>query len=361
MRLTETILAHVKHSQPRLLIGPTNTVGQGSAWASVVRSYLGVESEVWKARLGDDPYPYHVDRFIKPHIRNARERFALGNEIANRFTHVLNESGQLFGSPRSMRRVLIAAYARRLRGVRTALLFHGTDIRQPSMHRAGNPDSPFHQINEGLTEKLQWTVSAHRRLLKLWFGTIFISTLDLHAYVSHATWLPVVIAPEWLEPAPAIDVATPRPKVLHMWTRRAFSQSEAIDEVSTGLHEQGLIEYRSVAGIHPEEVRAQVLWADIVIDKVGFGATGVFASEALASGRLVIGAVGDRAREILPAHPVIDATKTTFEGVLRGLVVDRSTWAARAAAGQAFARKYHDGRYSAGVLAKWMGVPVNQP
>ena len=146
-----------------------------------------------------------------------------------------------------------------------------------------------------------------------------------------------------------------------MWTRRAFSQSEVVDQVCTTLHSQGLIEYRSVAGIPPEEVRAQVLWADIVIDKVGFGATGVFSAEALAVGRLVIGAVGERARTILPEHPVIDATTTTFECVLRGLLADRSTWAARATAGQAFARKYHDGRYSAGVLATWMGVPVKQP
>ena len=48
------------------------------------------------------------------------------------------------------------------------------------------------------------------------------------------------------------------------------------------------------------------------------------------------------------------------EQVIRDLVADRTTWATRAAAGQAFARTYHDGRYSAAVLAKWMGVPVNQ-
>jgi len=351
----------MKQRQARLLIGPTNTVGQGSAWAAVARDHLGVPTEVWKAKLGGDSYPYQIERIIQPEIRNAQERAALVKEITERFTHVINESGQPFGSARSMRRVIQDAYGRRLRGVRTAMLFHGSDIRLPSMHRAENPDSPFHQSNNGLTEKLERLVSARRTRLKFWLGTTFITTLDLHAYVSRATWLPVVIAPEWLSPAPAIDVDTPRPKVLHMWTRRAFSQSDAVDQVCTALHAEGLIEYRSVAGIPPEEVRAQILWADIVIDKIGFGATGVFASEALATGRLVLGSVGDRTRAILPEHPVIDATTTTFEGVLRNLVADRSAWAARAAAGQAFARKYHDGRYSAAVLAKWMGVSVNQP
>ena len=351
----------MRQKESRLLIGPTNTVGQGSSWASAVETHLGVKAEVWKAKPGDDPYPYQVDRFIKPHIRDARERSELTREIVQRFTHVINESGQLFGSPRSMRRVIQAAYFRRLYGVHTALLFHGSDIRQPSMHRSEHPDSPFHQSNDGLTEKLERVVSMHRRFLRFWRGQTFISTLDLHAYVPRATWLPVVIAPLWLEPAPAIGVTTPRPKVLHMWTRRAFSKSEVVDQVCAALHDQGLIEYRSVAGLPPEEVRAQVIWADIVIDKVGFGATGVFAAEALATGRLVIGAVGDRTREVLPDHPVLDATTQTFENVLRSLMADRSTWAARAAAGQAFARKYHDGRYSAAVLAKWMGVSVNQP
>jgi len=351
----------VKHSEARLLIGPTNTVGQASTWASTVRALLGVEAEVWKAKLGDEAYPYQVERVLQPEIRDAQEHAALVREIATRFTHVINESGQPFGSARSMRRVIQDAYGRRLHGVRTAMLFHGSDIRLPSKHRAGNPDSPFHQSNDGLTEKLERLVSARRSRLRFWLGTTFITTLDLHAYVSRATWLPVVIAPGWLAPAPPIDVTTSRPKVLHMWTRRAFSQSEVIDKICSALDAEGLIDYRSVAGIPPEEVRAQVLWADIVIDKVGFGATGVFASEALASGRLVIGAVGDRTRMIFPAHPVIDTTTQTFESVLRDLVADRSTWAARAAAGKAFARKYHDGRYSAAVLAKWMGVPVNQP
>lgn len=327
----------------------------------MVRAHLGVEVEVWKAKLGEEPYPYRVERLLQPEIRDAQERGALVKEIATRFTHVINESGQPFGSARSMRRVIQEAYARRLRGVRTAMLFHGSDIRQPSMHRAGNPDSPFHQSNDGLTEKLERLVSARRSRLNFWLGTTFITTLDLHAYVARAIWLPVAIAPSWLTAAPLIDIATPRPKVLHMWTRRALSQSEAVDQICSALHAEGLIDYRSVAGIPPDEVRAQVLWADIVIDKVGFGATGVFSVEALATGRLVIGAVGDRARKIFPAHPVIDAARKTFEGVLRALVADRSTWAARAVAGEAFARKYHDGRYSAEVLAKWMGVQIKQP
>jgi hypothetical protein len=84
-------------------------------------------------------------------------------------------------------------------------------------------------------------------------------------------------------------------------------------------------------------------------------------AEVMASGRLVIGDVDQIARAEVPDLPLIQSSTGTLEQVIRNLVADRSTWATRAAAGEAFARKYHDGRYSAEVLARWMGVSVNQP
>ena len=48
-------------------------------------------------------------------------------------------------------------------------------------------------------------------------------------------------------------VARARPRVLHMWTRRAFSQSDAIDAICGALHDAGLVEYRSVANVPPSE------------------------------------------------------------------------------------------------------------
>jgi hypothetical protein len=134
-----------------------------------------------------------------------------------------------------------------------------------------------------------------------------------------------------------------------------------VDQIGQALHDEGVIEYRSITGVTPAEVRAHVQWSDIVIDKIGLGGTGVMGAEVMASGRLLIGDVDQTVRDELGDLPLIQSSTGTLEQVIRDLVADRSTWANRAAAGQAFARTYHDGRYSAGVLAKWMGVPVNQP
>jgi hypothetical protein len=132
-----------------------------------------------------------------------------------------------------------------------------------------------------------------------------------------------------------------------------------VDQICQALHEEGVIEYRSITGVTPAEVRAHVEWSDIVIDKIGIGGTGVMGAEVMASGRLLIGDVDQIVRDELSDLPLIQSSTSTLDQVIRALIADRSTWAARAAAGQAFARKYHDGRYSAAVLAKWMGVPLN--
>jgi hypothetical protein len=134
-----------------------------------------------------------------------------------------------------------------------------------------------------------------------------------------------------------------------------------VDQICQALHEEGVIEYRSITGVTPAEVRAHVEWSDIVIDKIGLGGTGVMGAEVMASGRLLIGDIDQIVRDELDEIPLVQSSIATLESVIRALVADRTTWVTRAAAGQAFARKYHDGRYSATVLAKWMGVPVNQP
>jgi hypothetical protein len=78
----------------------------------------------------------------------------------------------------------------------------------------------------------------------------------------------------------------------------------------------------------------------------------------MAAGRLLIGDIDQSLCDELPDLPHIQSSLASLDQVIRELTADRSTWAARAAAGHAFARKYHDGRYSAAVLAKWMGVSL---
>jgi hypothetical protein len=339
-----------------------NTAGQGTEWAHALKRFTSATAESWAiARPQEQVIQFTVDRTY-PLINGAADQAWLDLLNAqSKPTHLIIESGKPISIKGTVRRMLFQTATARRNGIRPALLFHGSDIRVPSLHRATHSESPFHQSHDGLTEKLERKTTEMRRWLTIWPFPVFISTIDLRRYVPRGRWLPVVVGDHWFTAAPPINVERPRPRVLHLPSRRELFQSEQVDQTCQRLHDEGLIEYKSVTGVPPADVRQLVAWADIVVDKIGIGGYGVMGAEVMASGRLLIGDVDQIVRDELPDLPLIQGSTSTLEQVIRDLAADRTTWAARAAAGEAFARKYHDGRYSAGVLAKWMGVPVNQP
>jgi len=346
----------------RLVIGMLNTAGQATEWAHALTRFTNATAESWAiTRPQEQVIQFAADRTY-PLINGAADQAWL--DLLNpqsRPTHLIIESGKPISIKGTLRRMLFQAATARRNGIRPALLFHGSDIRVPSLHRTTHAESPFHQSHDGLTENLERKTTEMRRWMTVWPFPIFISTVDLRRYVPRGRWLPVVVGDHWFTAAQPINAERTRPRVLHLPSRRELFQSDRVDQLCTRLHDEGLIEYRSVTGVPPANVRELVAWADIVIDKIGLGVTGVMGAEVMASGRLLIGDVDQIVRDELLDLPLIQSSVATLEQVLRNLVADRASWAARAAAGQAFARKYHDGRYSAAVLAEWMGVPVNQP
>ena len=346
----------------RLVIGSLNTAGQARRWASALSEHASVRAEAWGLESTDGSLArFTFDRSFLPPTPNANPMWSAILNEAPRVTHVLIESAKPIGVKGRRRRLLAQTAGMVLRGVTPALLFHGSDLRIPSVHRQTHQDSPFHEAHGDLTATLEERTQSIRRLVKYWPLTTFVSTIDLRTFAPRSRWLPVVIDHEWFGGMEPINTDRPRPRVLHLPSRRELFQSEQIDQVCTQLDREQVIEYKSATGVSPAEVRNLVEWADVVIDKIGLGGTGVMGAEVMASGRLLIGDVDQIVRDELPDLPLIQGSIRTLEQVIRDLVADRSTWTARAAAGQAFARKYHDGRYSATVLAKWMGVPVNQP
>lgn len=346
----------------RLVIGSLNTAGQARRWASAVSEHAPVRAEAWGLESPDvSPARFPFDRSFPPPTPTANPMWSALLNDTPRVTHVITESAKPIGIKGTKRRLLAQTATMVLRGITPALLFHGSDLRIPSVHRRTHQDSPFHDAHGDLTATLEERTQSIRRLVTYWPLTTFVTTIDLQVYAPRSRWLPVVIEPEWFGSIATINPDRPRPRVLHLPSRRELFQSDRIDEIGTALDRVHVIEYQSATGVAPAEVRNLVEWADIVIDKIGLGVTGVFGAEVMAAGRLLIGDVDQVVRTAHPDLPLIQSSVATLEQVIRDLVADRTTWTARAAAGQAFARKYHDGRYSAAVLAKWMGVPVNQP
>ena len=350
----------MSRSPRRLVIGMLNTAGQAREWANAVRHNTPAAAESWGIKRPEESaISFTADRTYTLVNGAADQAWKDLLQVPTKPTHLIIESGKPIVIRGTFRRMLFQALTARRHGIGPALLFHGSDIRVPSLHAASHTDSPFHESLDGLTAKLEAKTQTMRRWLRVWPFPIFISTVDLKRFVPRGRWLPIVPDASWFTPMLAISTDRPRPHVLHLPSRRALFQSDWVDQICQALHEEGVIEYRSITGVTPAEVRAHVEWSDIVIDKIGIGGTGVMGAEVMASGRLLIGDIDQIVRDELGDIPLVQSSIATLESVIRGLVADRSTWAARAAAGQAFARKYHDGRYSAAVLAKWLGVPLN--
>lgn len=96
---------------------------------------------------------------------------------------------------------------------------------------------------------------------------------------------------------------------------------------------------------------------DIIVDQLLTASYGVTAIEAMTSGRVAIGFVGEETRGLMPVEPpIVEADPDTLEEVIVSLVEDRDAARATASQGLEFVRRWHDGREAANRLAGFLGV-----
>jgi hypothetical protein len=196
-----------------------------------------------------------------------------------------------------------------------------------------------------------------RRDVAEWFGApIFVSTPDLVDYVDPAWWLPVAIdAERWTTTAPVLE--RDRPVVLHAPSNELLKGSQQIDEVLTRLADRDIIDYTRIGRVSHGEMPALLASADLVVDQLHLGLYGVLACEAMAARRLVISEVGERIRRRVPVEiPIVDVDHRTLEQRILEVASDPGRFVATADSGPDYVRRFHDGSYSARVLARWMGL-----
>ncbi|MEU4288846.1 hypothetical protein AB0E63_11550 [Kribbella sp. NPDC026596] len=342
----------------RLYVAPANFAGQGWLWARAAEQLPGVGAVSMVGipsgfRFSSD---YHVpDEVYLRSLEWQREQFEY---VRQGFTHALIEAQRpMFGSMLS-NNVFTEARVLSGYGLRVATIAHGRDVRLPSLHRENYPWSPYVQDEWAEVDVLEWQVRRNLRGLASLDLPAFVSTPDLLDDLPDATWCPVVIdAALWETPDPAME--RPRPVAVHMPTSSKFKGSEQVDEAMTDLHERGLVEYRRIEGVSPEEVRRIIGSADLVLDQFRLGSYGVTACEAMAAGRLVLGHVTEHNRRrvhdaIGDELPIVETTVENIAEVVLGLLDDRSRAQKIAAQGPGFVRRLHDGSYSATVLSSFL-------
>lgn len=342
----------------RLGIGPANFAGQGWEWKRAVEAHLdGVSAEVFAVQGSGLNFP--ADRPIDGRwyrVRAWQDRQE--QRVLHEYTHLLAEAvrpvlGLKYGDTLGAELAVLAAAP-----VRVAVLLHGSEIRRPDRHAERHPHSPFHDRDWELGRVLQDQSERLGRIVAAFDGPTFVSTPDLLDDVPGGTWLPVVVDPRlWHSDRPVLE--RDRPVVVHVPSSAKLKGSELVDPVAQRLADEGVIDYRRLSGLRPEEMPAVVADADIVLDQFALGSYGVAAVQAMAAGRLTVGHVADHVRARIPVDlPIVDATPDTLREVLLGLLADRAVARAVAAAGQRYAHEQHDGRRSAAVLSGFLGRPL---
>jgi hypothetical protein len=274
--------------------------------------------------------------------------------ILNGFTHVLIESGStILGGVRGGhfdRDLPALADA----GVTPGLVFHGSDIRAPAIHRELVASSPFH-VRDELTERLEATTTEMLRLVGGFEGPIFISTKDLLDYVPEARWLPQVVDVEQWARRPLL-LGERRTVVASTFTNRRLKGADVVDAACERLASEGRIEYRRYANVPPELMPGIVGEVDVLIDGISLGLYGTTSVEGMASGRLVLAnleRVVDKPGEI---PPVVDVNAETFADVLADILERPGHYRDVAERGPGYVSRYHDGRYAAGRIAEFVGI-----
>lgn len=345
----------VHYGECRLFIAPANYAGQGYLWARAAESLPGVSAV--NMQISDrDQFGFPSDHTVPFPVAgySRRWRQELFSAVVTGFTHVVVEAAlPLFGNHFG-RDPAAEIRALRERGIEVAMLSHGTDLRLPSRHRELDEWSPFHGMGAELAARLEHNALRFRRLLIETKAPLFVSTPDLLLDWPKATWLPVVVSPEvWaIQNEPLMRK---RPVVVHAPTNAVIKGSDLIDPVMWKLHQEGVIEYRRISGVAAAEMPELYKTADVVLEQFRIGTYSVSAVEAMAAGRVVIGHVHDQVRDHVRSTydrdvPVVEATVSSLENVVRDVVADSDSYREVASKGPQFVNAVHDGSASATVL-----------
>lgn len=345
-----------------LAVGPANSAGQGWAWARAAERYLPeVTGHVVAVRNGR--YDYPADELVDParYRQDAAWQLRELADARSRWTHALFEAGRPILGGLAGRDFTGDVELLRNAGVEVGLVMHGSEVRDPRRHRARDEFSPFADPRDALTKKLQAKVDLLLPKVAEFAsagGPVFVSTPDQFDDVPQATWLPVVVDPVGWAPRGEV-LARDVPLFVHAPSNPQLKGSAQVDAVLQPLAERGVIEYRLVTGLPPDQAADLIGSADVVVDQLLLGLYGVLACEAMAGGRLVLGHLGDtlRSRVGRPV-PVVEVTPRTLAEVVERVLDDREWARAQARQGPEFVRDVHDGRRSAAVLAPFLGRPM---
>lgn len=346
-----------------LLIGPLNTAGQAKRWADAAALLPGVDARSLVATRNAQAsgFPVDVTTSLNALRHSPTWSKRQSQELLHNFTHVLFESASPMMGRDHGRDIEREVDVLREAGVKVGIIWYGSDIRRPSLHRQFYSDSPFYSEIDGLTERLEANTAANAALAERLGVPEFNTGPDLLAYRPNATWIPTLHDAKLWDPANLGIRSTEKrqagslPVVAHIPSRAPLKGTDKIRRAMESL--KGVVDYREFSGLPPAEVARRVSEADIVIDQVSMGVFGVASLEAMSLGIPAISQVGQYMRDGMSQitgldSPIVEATPSTLADVVKQLAKDEELRHAIGQAGQRYVAAVHSPENVAQVLAE---------
>jgi hypothetical protein len=348
----------------RLLIGPTNSAGQAHQWALAL-SRQGIPSQ--SLRISNDATnEWFESDLIIPRMEwtTIAGRVSLAREVVSNFDAILIESMRPLFSLHTVRDYSALQTFQDIEllkrsKVKTAIVFHGSDIRDTEAHSRREKFSPYHEQSSELialqrraTEFREAGREAIRRGIP-----VFVTSPDLLLDMPKSEWLPIAIDVEHFlkvggkrAPWSAAGVV----KVLFQPSRGWLKSASLVEPILHRLVDEGVIELIPNDPIAQHLMAERIASADVVIDRFD-GIAGVASMEALAAGRLVIANIATWAYENAETTPpVLHATPETLEVTLRKVANEREALTWDSSGALEYVRNWHNGKESATRIAKRM-------
>ena len=202
--------------------------------------------------------------------------------------------------------------------------------------RATRKKSVFHFLGSDIRGKTRGELAyGHRADAQI------VGSYDAARWVPEAFVVPPGLDLRSYQPRPPSD--NPRPLVVHAPSNRAKKGTQSVIDACAQLS----VDLDLVEGVPHDEARERYARADIVIDQLEVGWHGVFAIEAMAFGKPVIGHVKpdvvERSAEAFGVRlPIVPATKETLVDALRLLIDDPQLRRELGATGRAYVEQVHD-------------------
>ena len=346
-----------------ILLGATNSAGQANSWAAALRK-AGRNAQSLQIVSDENGSWFNADRTInRTQWKPLDFRKQLFKEITSQNSGVLLESlrpifalnqSSLFTAQEGLNDLLDLKHA----GLKVAVVFHGSDIRDQLHHAKMEEFSPYRnpidptkfeavRVRADQTRLVARNLNRHR-------VKHFVTTPDLLHELPDATWLPAVIDIAKFETTTEVKNSSGPLQVLFLPSNGWLKSEGLVTPVLDKLVKEGLVKLIATGPVSNAEMPALVESADVVIDRFD-GVVGVASIEAMAAKRLVIANVAPwiyNKAEVTP--PVIHATPNTLAEKLREIASENFNHKQFTDAGFAYVNKWHDGKESATRLNHWL-------